>query len=510
MEDDETGAASTAAQTAGQPGTVDGPASVLGSGDHLLELERARDMQNNANTRRPDGEVITFRSMTIVEMYAGQAVDQLVVGLEAMEWLNTDEPVVDRIREAQKGYLYSWGVFWIAPPTSHGGSTLSYARAPLPTGVTQIYAEYNVLGPSLVALVLTFVLAAPEATSIDAAIREDVESRLERFGLRSVSIRTVRDVKKERVRAAREDVRKRCEDWITAAVPGTLSAVEEGLGPPTCALISLKQGTPFGTHAGYMTLVDLVNDWLAERFVSPDCLYLAYPIDISPNNRMTGAFNEGDALSQPWLHNVGAAPELFHGAISSLMIADGIYAVLRSYEAKLRDVRTSLNRLDFEKVTGPEVIALRSRLLGISRDIATVSSDVSVLVNDPGAIWTDLLPMVPLRQSGSPSATPDATAAAKRRMLTSTVASLQSEEANLRELILVTSSSTSEVTGLDLQTKVLNLTNKLNDLTTWLTILTVVLVILGLVTLVVQLVHNPVVHVQFPTAPRPSGITRPG
>lgn len=501
MEDDEIGSASTAAQTAGPPGTGDEPSSVLGSGDHLLELERARDAQNNANTRLPDGEAITFRSMTVVEMYAGQAVDQLVAGLEAMEWVNTDEPVVDRIREAQKGYLYSRGVFWIAPPTSQGGSMRSHARAPLPTGVTQIYAEYNVLGPSLVALVLTFVLAAAEATSIDVAIREDVESRLDRFGPRSVSIRTVRDVKKERVRAARGDVRKRCQDWITATVPGTLSAVQEGLGPPTCALISLKQGTPFGTHAEYMTLVDLVNDWLAERFVSPDCLYLAYPIDISPNNRMTGAFNEGDALSQQWLHDVGAAPELFHEAISSLVIADGIYAVLRSYEPKLRDVRASLNRLDFEKVTGPEVIALRTRLLGISRDIATVSSDVSVLVNDPGAIWTDLLPTVPMRQGASP-APPDTTTEAKRRLLRATVGSIQSDETNLRELILVTASASSEVT-------VLNLTNKLNTLTRLLIILTVVLVVLGVVATVVQLVHNPVVHVQFPTAPRPSLITRP-
>ncbi len=509
MEDDETGPASTAAQTAGQPGAGDEPASVLEFGDHLLELERARDAQNNANTRLPDGEAIAFRSMAIVEMYAGKAVDQLIAGLDAMEWMNTDEPVVDRIREAQKDRLYSRGVFWIVPPTSQGGSVLSHALTSLPTGIERIYAEYNVLGPSLVAFVLTFVLAAAEATSIDVAIREDAESQLDHLGPQSVSIGTVHDVKRARVRAAREDVTKRCRDWMIAMLPGTLSAVEEGLGPPTCALISLKQGTPFGTHAEYMTLVDLVNDSLAERFVWPDCLYLAYPIDISPNNRMTGAFNEGDALSQQWLHNVGAAPERFHQAISSLMIAYGVYAILRSYQPKLRDVRTSLNRLDFEKVTGPEVIALRSRLLGISRDVATVSSDVSVLVNDAGAIWTDLLPMVPLGQSASPSATPDATAAAKRHMLTSTVASLQSEEANLRELILVTSSSTSEITGLDLQTKVLNLTNKLNGLTTWLIILTVVLVILGVATLVVQLVHNPVVHVQFPTAPRPRVITGP-
>ena len=130
-----------------------------------------------------------------------------------------------------------------------------------------------------------------------------------------------------------------------------------------------------------------------------------------------------------------------------------------------------------------------------------VSSDVSVLVNDPGAIWTDLLPTGPIRQGASP-ARPDTTTEAKRRLLRATVGSIQSDESNLRELILVTASASSEVTGL-------SLTNKLNTLTRLLIILTVVLVVLGVVATVVQLVHNPVVHVQFPTAPRPSLITRP-
>jgi hypothetical protein len=98
-----------------------------------------------------------------------------------------------------------------------------------------------------------------------------------------------------------------------------------------------------------MALIDLVNDWLAERFVSPDCLYLAYPIDIGPNNRMTGAFNEKEALDQHWVNDPGVAPEQFHEAISSLVITDGVYAVLQSYVPRLRDVRNSLNRLDLRR-----------------------------------------------------------------------------------------------------------------------------------------------------------------
>ncbi len=120
-----------------------------------------------------------------------------------------------------------------------------------------------------------------------------------------------------------------------------------------------------------------------------------------------------------------------------------------------------------------------------------MSGDVTVLLNDAFMIWRDFSPLVQVKPIGATSAAAEATADTKQRQLRAVMESLQAQEVGLRELILVTSASTSETRNLELQTQVLGLTNKLNGLTKWLIILTVVLVILGVAALVVQVVNTP-------------------
>jgi hypothetical protein len=106
-------------------------------------------------------------------------------------------------------------------------------------------------------------------------------------------------------------------------------------------------------------------------------------------------------------------------------------------------------------------------------------------------MWSDFSPLAKVLPNGGTSAAADTTADTTRRELRAIMESLQAQEVGLRELILVTSASTSETRNLELQTQVLGLTNKLNGLTRWLIILTVVLVILGVAALVVQVVNAP-------------------
>lgn len=127
------------------------------------------------------------------------------------------------------------------------GGVIGRGRTRLPTAISRIYGEHYVLGPSLVALVLSFVLEDEESKRIDAALRENAESRVERPTATTFSRNSVRDVKKERVGRIREDVSQGCQQWIKVTMPGTLSAVEEGLGLPTCALLTLAEGLPFET-----------------------------------------------------------------------------------------------------------------------------------------------------------------------------------------------------------------------------------------------------------------------
>jgi len=459
-------------------------------GERMLALQRPRDAQGNIDTRPAANEAVTFRSFTVAEIYAGQRVDSLTTALAAIDWTNFDEPLVGQIAESRKGYQYSRGVFWLISDTSPsllGG----YGRTSVPSGIDRIYGDYYVLGPSVVAVVLTFVLAGDEAKRLDAALREDAESRLDHLGPMKFSVKTVSDIKTERIRGIQDDVGGRCLAWLKDRMPGMLSATAEGFGPPTCALMSLAVGKPFDTQAGYMALLDLMRPYLVEKFVSHDFLFLIRPISGPTDNGMVAAFNEADAVGSGWLRDPGAAPEVFHEAISSLMIADGLNAALLSFEPRLRDVRADLNQLDFDNAAGPQVFALRNRLLGISRDLSIVSGDVTVLLNDAFMIWRDFSPLVQVKPIGATSAAAEATADTKQRQLRAVMESLQAQEVGLRELILVTSASTSETRNLELQTQVLGLTNKLNGLTKWLIILTVVLVILGVAALVVQVVNTP-------------------
>lgn len=81
-------------------------------------------------------------------------------------------------------------------------------------------------------------------------------------------------------------------------------------------------------------------------------------------------------------------------------------------------------------------------------------------------IWAELSPLVPLRGDDDAPATVEKTADVKRQQLRSVMQSLQAEEIGLRELILVTSASTSETRNLELQTQVRGLTSQLSKVTT--------------------------------------------
>jgi hypothetical protein len=59
------------------------------------------------------------------------------------------------------------------------------------------------------------------------------------------------------------------------------------------------------------------------------------------------------------------------------MIADGLHATLLSFEPRLRDIRTNPNGLDIEKPAGTQVVGLRDRLLGLSREISNISRGLS-------------------------------------------------------------------------------------------------------------------------------------
>lgn len=105
---------------ASEPATPDGEAVSPDPSNPQLAFERARDSEANKETRPPDDETITFRSVTIVEIYSDQAVDSLTTAIGEMHFVNLDEPLASLIEEARRGNHYWSGTFSLASTIPRG------------------------------------------------------------------------------------------------------------------------------------------------------------------------------------------------------------------------------------------------------------------------------------------------------------------------------------------------------------------------------------------------------
>ena len=158
---------------------------------------------------------------------------------------------------------------------------------------------------------------------------------------------------------------------------------------------------------------------------------------------------------------------------------EALEGVLRSFESRMRDIRSNLEKLDFDRATESQVVGLRNRLLGMSRDIAIFCGDLTVVVDGAVMIWADYPLLVPVNPTQSSPPTAESTADVTRTNLRSLMTNLQAQETGLRELVLITSQSINDAQNMQLQQKVLALTGRLNWLTIVLVMLTGALVYLA-------------------------------
>lgn len=461
--------------------------------EQMLARHRSMDPQRNTVTRPPGGERVTFRSITLAEVYVGRQADALAETLRATEWVNVDEQFADEIAKARQGDAYYNSQFLLMPGPASNVIMNGYGKASMPTGVERIAGQLYVLGPSMVALVLTFVLADSEAGCLNKGLSDDAESEIRRSDSGMVGVKTVFQAKYERVQDLLDGLGGRCLDWLKAWASGTLGA-DDGLDVPLCSLISLAQGKPFETQGEYMRLLDLASGFSASKFARPDYIFLTPRTSRKRPREFVATFNETDASeSYP---DLSVAPEILHEAIFPFMVVLALEGILRLFESRMRGTRSDLAKLDFSKGMEPRVVGLRNHLLELSRDIAVVCGDIKGVIEDNTAlsILADYPLLVPVDQN-QPSPPPARSAAeARRKNIGEFIENLKRQEAELRELVLVTSQAVSDVQNAKTQ-------KRLNWLTIALVFLTVALVFIG----VVALFHSP-----SDSSNSPSGATRTG
>jgi hypothetical protein len=446
----------------------------------------------------PHGQRVTFRSVTLAKICMGQEIDALSTALEGTEWVEVNEQFAAGIVAARQADApYKKDFLLLSDPETSPWYRMGYGLAHPPDGIDWIVGQFSVLGPSMVALMLTFVLTDAEAGSLDMVLREEVHNIVRRAGRRSIRVKSAYQIKYERIQAVREDVSDRCLDWLEAWAPGTLRRGDR-LGVPLCSLITPAQGNlfehrPEGNRSpDYLRLLDLVDPLNALRFRCPSNLFLKRRIGQRPWEYVA-AFSEEASTDFP---NLEVAPEQVHQALFPYMIVLALESVLSSLESRMRRTRLDLAGIDVSAAVAsvplkeklllrlrrqrpeePSTVGLRNRLLALSRDIAIASGDIKGVLDDrtSASLWAEYPPLLSVDPSEAQPSTRDPAEIARRNMA-HVITNLKSQETELRELVIVTSEAVSQAQ--DKQTQA-----SLNRLTIWLVVCTVALVGIGIFTL---------------------------
>ncbi|MGH9089882.1 MAG: hypothetical protein ACRDZR_00645 [Acidimicrobiales bacterium] len=449
--------------------------------EQVLSRRRARDAESNRKTTPPEGEVVTLQSLTVSDVFVGPAVDAAAEALSRMAWNDTAPPFADEVRAALLGHKYYRMNFYIRKPGCNPATlAIPCASAALPADVDEAYGELSVLGPSLVVIVMTFVFNSVAAGRMNDELHKDGSSTVTRLSGRLISTRDAHDDKRRRVWAAHQDLTDRCLRWAKDTFPGTLSAVQEGLGRPTCGLMSLAKGKPFSTHEHYMAILGLVNKHSASSLRNHDYLYWTSPLVTGTSNISTVVYNEDDAAGPGGYGQKPMPPEAIHEIIFSIMVINAIFAGLQSFSPQLRDVRSQAIRLDLRTVKSDTVAQLRADLLDTSGKLAAFIGDVRVLARERFTVWSDLEGLQPLVPTVTNA--PGDPVAANKSFLASTADSLLADERSILEHLLAVAEAKSDAINTDLQ-------QSMRRLARWVAGLTAVIALAAVVTLVIALMH---------------------
>ena len=361
--------------------------------EHLAEI-LAIDPIENAETTPPEDEFIDLYSVWAVEFYTPAYFDDLLESLERLEW-NKEVVSQGPVDWLKRQRIYQYGQSWmplhiIIPRDALNSYPMERLRADLPQGVLYANGDVHCITPSLIAIVMEFVLCKEVSHSLDKALRQDRISYVTHLE-KGFRIHNPENQKKNHIAKIRKESSDIVSGWISNNIPGLFSTGLLNGAFPTCEFLSLRKGMPFPTKhekdegfVKYLWLLGLDNSYDAWKSIHLQGLRFNPSLNIRARmlqyhgvlaiNESTWIQQDNDSATKTSRIN------RLHYGISGFLVVRAIPTLLEGYARHFQELRNSDLFGHIQRMDAEETLRSVSESVSYSADIAAVTSELSSYV----------------------------------------------------------------------------------------------------------------------------------
>ena len=362
----------------------------------LLVYLRGEDPEANARTTPPQDESIDLCCAWAVEFYTPAHMDRLVGKFRDLGWdteYNRD-PMMNPVNWLNGLRRFQSGGAWLNigslhPPDSRSTFGISRRTSELPTDIEYANAWMYSVTPSLISIVVCFVLNEDRSGMFDRSLRADRQT----FPTQAASGTQYHEPwkqKSDEIGDLRERVSSELQTWFSANLPGLFSSGLLDGNIPTCELVTLQEGSPFpslaeeeGPPPEYLRLLGVSHDLEAWKSKSIPSLKFSVAQDWSNSpqhhsilaanvNRLTESIPDG--------YSGECRPNRIHFVDSMMWKLIAIWAILPMFEGytqHLSRVRSSTTLSNTTLQPPVKVLKNLGRHISYSVDIAAVTAELT-------------------------------------------------------------------------------------------------------------------------------------
>ncbi len=371
-------------------------------------FDREQDAEENLRGTLPAGEHVDPLSFWVAECYTPSLTDRLIEGVRGLGWgeagrrfgLDPLDDWVEQQRWSTAGGA-SQHLNLVYPKEDRGSGGGPYS-AHLPPGIDLADGTLFHLFPGLFVFVLQFHLGVSLGGQVDAALRREYRTRVERFagGRRYISPTHQR---RDAVAELRRATARACIRWVCEALPGRFAVEGEPAAFPTCECLVLERTRPADPDRrspsdDYLDLLGLDRAIDAWRSADLPGLRLLLPGPLQEERfALVLAGKRLDVIGRERRRpdSGGARFDLNYRlrSVNPMLARWSLNALLHTYETEYGRIRESMartvDRADLERSIAA-VSSLEASLLRVSGDAVTVSAEMEEYLEQASPFNVDI------------------------------------------------------------------------------------------------------------------------